>query len=163
MSYPVFISYARASSADHARALKARLGDLAFLDTDAIDDGDVFPERLMEGILGARVVVIFASGVYLTRRFCRLEMELALALGDVNKNHIVMALGDGCGDVLAVVPRTVEKISWPVAGETERLVPLVDAALAGRAKALGDGVSATEARRLAVAFWESSQIPEAIP
>ena len=40
MPPPVFISYSRGASAPHAQALAAGLGDLAFLDTAAIDDGD---------------------------------------------------------------------------------------------------------------------------
>ena len=36
MIRPVFISYARGASAEHAQALAATLGGLAFLDTDAI-------------------------------------------------------------------------------------------------------------------------------
>lgn len=39
MPSPVFISYARQSS----RNLAAKLGNLAFLDTAAIDGGDHFP------------------------------------------------------------------------------------------------------------------------
>jgi hypothetical protein len=42
MSRPVFISYSRGASAAHAQALAARLGDPAFLDTGAIDDGTSF-------------------------------------------------------------------------------------------------------------------------
>jgi hypothetical protein len=41
----------RGASTPHAQALAARLGDLAFLDTSAIDDGDQFPQRLLDGIL----------------------------------------------------------------------------------------------------------------
>ena len=67
MSRPVFISYARSSNAGHAQALAECLGELAFFDTDAIEDGDRFPEHLLEGVLGARVVVIFASEVYCQR------------------------------------------------------------------------------------------------
>src|ERR1700736_4775008 len=64
MSCPVFISYSRGSSAAHAQALAARLGDLVFLDSGAIDDGDEFPQRLLDGILEASVVVIFATQTY---------------------------------------------------------------------------------------------------
>ncbi len=44
--HDVFISYARRSSREHAAALRAALagaGIDAFLDTDAIEDGDRFP------------------------------------------------------------------------------------------------------------------------
>jgi hypothetical protein len=77
MSQPVFISYARSASSVDAEALADRLGKLAFFDTVAIDDGDHFPQRLLDGVLDAQVVVIFATSTYLERRFCRLEMRLA--------------------------------------------------------------------------------------
>ena len=81
MSRPVFISYSRAASATHAQALAARLGDRAFLDTATIADADEFPQRLLDGILDASVVVIFATQAYLESRFCRLEMRLAITGG----------------------------------------------------------------------------------
>jgi TIR domain len=81
MSPPVFISYSREASDADAKALAARLDDPAFFDTDAIDDGALFPQCLLDGILDASVVVIFATQAYLARPFCRLEMRLALAGG----------------------------------------------------------------------------------
>lgn len=48
MAHPIFISYARIASAAEAEALAERLGELAFLDTGAIDDGDEFPARLLD-------------------------------------------------------------------------------------------------------------------
>src|ERR1035438_5471015 len=79
MPRPVFISYSRKASLPHAQALAAKLGGLAFLDTTEIDDGDQFPQRLLDGILDASIVVIFATQAYSASRFCRLEMRLALA------------------------------------------------------------------------------------
>lgn len=51
--------------------MTTRLGELEFLDTGAIDDGDQFPETLLKGLLEAHVVVIFATQIYRERRFCR--------------------------------------------------------------------------------------------
>jgi hypothetical protein len=51
MPQEVFISYARNASAAEAQALAAKLGELAFLDTDAIDYGDRFPLHLLNGLL----------------------------------------------------------------------------------------------------------------
>jgi hypothetical protein len=42
----------------------ARLGELAFLDTETIDEGNQFPFRLLDGLLDARVVVIDATKTY---------------------------------------------------------------------------------------------------
>ena len=80
MCHPVFVSYARSASATQAKALADKLGDLAFLDTGDVDDGDQFPQRLLDGVLDARVVVIFATQAY-SERVCRLEMRLSLAGG----------------------------------------------------------------------------------
>jgi TIR domain len=125
MPRPVFISYSRSASTPQAQALAATLGDLAFLDTSAIDDGDQFPEHLLDGILDASIVVIFATKADSESRFCRLEMRLALAGGDVAASHLVLALGEGCNTVLDAMPAAVASQSWPSADESERLDKLV--------------------------------------
>src|ERR1022692_1168354 len=107
MPHPVFISYARQANRTHAQALAAKLGDLAFLDTTALDDGDHFPHHLLDGILDASIVVIFATEAYTQSRFCRLEMRLALAGGDAEASHLVLALGEQSGAVLEAMPTTV--------------------------------------------------------
>src|ERR1039457_7654242 len=100
MSQPVFLSYARNASAAHARALAQRLGNLAFLDTDAIDDVDHSPQRLLDGVLGARIVVIFATKPYTERRFCKAEMRLALAAAGATASALLLALGEGGGALI---------------------------------------------------------------
>jgi hypothetical protein len=107
MPRPVFISYSRKASLPHAQALAAKLGDLAFLDTSAIDDGEHFPQHLLDGILDASIVVIFATKAYAESNFCRLEMRLALAGGDTEASHLVLALGDERGAVLYAMPTAV--------------------------------------------------------
>jgi TIR domain-containing protein len=156
---PVFISYARSVSAVHAQALSGRLGDLAFLDVSDIDDGDQFPQHLLTGMLDARVVVIFATQTYSERRFCRVEMRLALA-GDDKGTHLVLALGEGAGAVLDGMPATVGATSWPAAADTEHLDSIVRKRLdecpdtiRGR---LGDG----DARRLATTFLDQANLPD---
>src|SRR6185295_14043593 len=156
MSRPVFISYSREASAVHAQALAARLGDLAFFDTAAIDDGAAFPQRLLDGILDASVVVIFATKAYSARPFCRLEMRLALAGGDAAASHLVVALGSGCDTVLDVMPAAVAEKSWPAAEETERLDTLVRRLLSNGLPAIRQRLAADEAQRLATAFIEES-------
>src|ERR1039457_3230038 len=116
MPRPVFISYSRRASVADAQALAARLGDLEFLDTSAIDDGDPFPQRLLDGILDASIVVIFATKAYSESRFCRLEMRLALAGGDASASHLVLALGEASGAVLEAMPTAVASQRWAPAG-----------------------------------------------
>ena len=127
MSHQVFISYARSASAAHAQALAGALGDLAFLDTGAIADGEPFPQRLLDELLDASLVVIFAAGAYAESLYCRLELRLALAGGD--GSHLVLALGDGYDSVLHGLPTAVTAKNWPRAEETQRLAALVHARL----------------------------------
>lgn len=61
LEFPVFISYVRIESRNQAVALHTALGGaegLAFLDTEDIEHGERFPERLASALLGARVIVL---------------------------------------------------------------------------------------------------------
>jgi tetratricopeptide (TPR) repeat protein len=160
MSSPVFISYARSASAAEAQSFADRLGDLAFLDTDDIEDGDDFPQRLLDGVLDARVVVIFATKSYSERRFCRLEMRLALAGCNAAATQIVLALGHGSNSVLDSLPVTVADQSWPAAAEPERLAALVRQRLKIALEPIRGGLATESARKLAAAFLEQSRVPE---
>jgi tetratricopeptide (TPR) repeat protein len=160
MPRPVFISYARGDSAAQAQALADRLGELAFLDTEAIEDGEEFPPRLLDGILDAGVVVIFATKAYTERPFCRLEMRLALAGGDAEASHIVMALGEGFGAVLDAMPASVAGRNWPAAGAAERLEGLVRRRLGKGPAPIRAKLAEVEARKLAAAFLEQSKTIE---
>ena len=160
MPQPVFISYARGASSADAEALANRLGNLAFFDTAAIDDGDQFPQRLLDGVLDAQVVVIFATKRYLERRFCRLEMRLALAGGDAAATQIVMAMGDGSSALLDTMPTEVAAENWPGASETDRVEALVRKRLKITPGRMRDRMGTNEARRLAEAFLEEARVPQ---
>src|SRR5262245_34037965 len=79
----VFLSYARSTDRDHARAVFDALGDdtggLAFLDTEHIEALEEFPQRLIDSLLQSRVVVIFANPTYFKRWYCVLELRAAIA------------------------------------------------------------------------------------
>jgi tetratricopeptide (TPR) repeat protein len=158
MPAPVFISYARSASAAHVRALAAKLGRLAFLDTISIDDGDRFPPRLLNGLLDARVVVIFATKAYSESRFCRLEMRLALSAGDGTSSHVLLALGGGAESVLDAMPDTIAGRSWPSATAASRLAALVQQRLVNHPVPLRSTLLKAAARKLAAAFLEESKI-----
>ena len=102
------------------RLSRAALNGQAFLDTESIDDGDDFPQRLLDALLASRIVVIFASKSYLERRYCRVEMRLALHAGNENASHIVLALGDDARAVREALPEQVAGLNWPPATETGR-------------------------------------------
>jgi hypothetical protein len=125
-----------------------------------IDDGDQFPQRLLDGILDASIVVIFATQAYSESRFCRLEMRLALAGGDASASHLVLALGDASGAVLEAMPTVVASQSWPPADATDRLHELVQGLLADRLPPLRDRLTAHEAQKLSAAFLEESKLPQ---
>ena len=157
MTCPIFISYAHEPSSVHAQALKIALGDQAFLDTSQIQYGEVFPVRLLNGLLDCSVVVIFATEAYLDRPFCQIEMRLALAGGA----QILLALGDGCDYVLDALSTVVASRNWPKAHETEHLKKLAIDGLANKPTAVRDLLKPEEARRISVALLEQSQIQPA--
>ena len=160
MSQPVFISYARGDSASYAQALAASLNGQAFLDTESIDDGDDFPQRLLDALLASRIVVIFASKTYLERRFCRVEMRLALEAGNENGSHIVLALVDNGDAVVDAMPPHVASGSWPPADATGRLADLVRSRLDKHPSPLSSRIPTQEARVVASLFIEEASIPE---
>jgi tetratricopeptide (TPR) repeat protein len=160
VSRPVFISYARIASAAEAQALADKLGDLEFLDADNIDDGDHFPRRLLDAVLDAHLVIIFATKSYSERRFCQLEMRLALAGCNTAAIQIVLALGEGSNSVLDEMPAAVADQSWPGATEPERLDALVRQRLRIARTPIREGLVMEEARKLAAAFLDQSKVPE---
>lgn len=172
MSPPVFISYARRSSGDAARALHEALGGaqgLAFLDTSDIASGDRFPETLARAVIGARVVVCFADGPYFRRWYCLRELKLALAPYDamlragVAKEireraleHVVVALPDGHAkqaapdprvgpDELSRLPPPLRGTQWPRADHTEELARLIRASFERVTRTIGESIEAAGA------------------
>ncbi len=141
--HEVFISYARRASREHAVALHdalAAAGIAAFLDTDDIEDGDRFPQRLVDGVLDARVFVLFADPVYFGRWYCIREMKLALAAyeeqvrrgaADAARDEAVAGtvVAMAGGDLRNLPPR-LANTQWPPAAETARLVERVRGSLA---------------------------------
>lgn len=141
MTPPVFLSYAHSASRDHAIALHAALAQQevdAFLDTAEIETGECFPERLVDGLLGARVVVVLAEPVYFTRWYCLLEFRAAREpfMRAVERNlsaaereealtPLVVALAPGAAGVLDRFPPGIRGIDWPPVTDPERIARLV--------------------------------------
>ena len=147
MSHPVFISFARRASQAQAEALHQALGGkdgLAFLDSSLIEPQERFPRMLADALLGARVVVLFASKEYFRRWYCLWELEAVLgpflslgpAATDVEKEEalapILVALPAKGNSVpeLRSLPPALQVSHWPTADEVERLVGMVRASLA---------------------------------
>jgi tetratricopeptide (TPR) repeat protein len=174
MPAPVFISYARKTSAAPAKALRDALGaDTCFLDTEDIELGDSFPKRLTDALLSARVVVAFVDQAYFQRWYCLREWLLARAPFDaVLKRgerpdapllqHVVVAIGPDVDDrVLQRLPPVLRTTNWPSAGATEVLARLVRSKLESLTLTLDARLNAAavaaEARQAMVA---ASMIPD---
>lgn len=146
---PVFISYARRASQAAATALHEALGGveggLCFLDSADIDLGEPFPPALVDALLDARVVVVFAEPTYFTRDFCLLELEVAStpytrvaarpgissAERDEALRGIVVVLPpDGSDTMLDRFAPALREVAWPSAGRPEEVAALVRSRLA---------------------------------
>lgn len=147
----VFLSYSRAGARKEAEALRARLeagGVKVFLDTEEIPPGAAFPKRLAEGLLGARVVVVFADEGYFGRTWCVHEFRVATAgyrAAGQELDHVVVALpAKDVEGVMAHLPPPLAEGSWPGAGETEKLTGLVEERLRRNAKTLEERLEGVE-------------------
>ena len=108
MSASIFISYRRSDAAGHAGRLHDRLAQwfdagALFFDTEHIRPGEHFPQRLVDGIDAAKVVLVLIGADWLSeinRRaaltdtdFVRAEVEHALRrLGEANAPTVIPVL-----------------------------------------------------------------------
>jgi len=141
--HPVFISYARKTSAALAEALHRELGGdtgLAFLDTSDIETLQKFPAEISDALLAAKVVVVFADETYFTRWYCLREFETALApfhalvrrnAPEAEKDqalmHLVIALpeADVSRQLADRLPPSLRHTKWPQASNTKGLAKAV--------------------------------------
>ena len=174
----VFISYARDASRDAAQRLHQALGGVAFLDTEEIAYGERFPERLVDALLDARVVVVFAEPAYFTRWYCLLEFRAARtpflraaerAAGTQAEREkslagLVIALpAAGVKLVLDRFPALASAVHWPTVDQTEGIAALVRARLAKSPPSLRERLAADgspEAFR--AALLEATRLPPPI-
>jgi tetratricopeptide (TPR) repeat protein len=143
MRHNVFLSYSRQTSHEHARALFEALGGpkgAAFLDESAGTTGEQFSPVLLDALLGARVVVIFADDAYFQRFFCLWELELALsaflalapgaseeAKTEALANLIIVLPNATDGrKVLDTLPARLRTTDWPTVAQKDRLRSLVE-------------------------------------
>lgn len=99
MGYDIFISYRRSDSGGHARHLHYRLcryfdRERIFFDQESIESGDVFPDRLRQGVSEAKVMLALIAQDWLNvkdgngkrrlddpKDYVSMEIALALELG----------------------------------------------------------------------------------
>lgn len=176
MTQPVFISYARDTSREHAEALHRALGErTAFLDTQDIATGERFPEALVDALFGARVVVIFAEPRYFTRWYCLLEFRIARTpflrvadrpgatareKADALRGLVIAMPPRGVDPMMDRFPPLVQGRNWPDVGDIERIAALVEAELAANPPTLRERYAAVadadEARRY---LLEATRLP----
>lgn len=151
MSHDIFLSYARATASEPARALRDALlarGASVFLDEREIADGAAFPAALAEAVLDARAVVVFVDPTYLSRPWCVHEWRLLTAayrLGDgAALQSVVVALPAAAtlADITPQLPPPLAAASWPTATHTERLADAACAAVAAGRPSLRERLSA---------------------
>jgi tetratricopeptide (TPR) repeat protein len=158
--YPVFLSYARSSSREAAESLYAALGGadgVAFLDSSDIEAGERIPAGLVEALLGARVIVVFADRMYFSRWYCLREWDIALAAfdalvrrsatqaqRDVALDPIVIALPPGGigREELEGLPPGHRSTNWLAADDTAALADLVRRRLDAVTETLGERLGA---------------------
>jgi len=137
MSADVFISYSRSGSGDQAlriqEALRAR-GIGVFLDRQDIATGDVFPERIADGLLDSKVVLVVVDDGYFERAWCAYEFQVAVApyraarpnaRSDDSLDHVVLALSYRNESVLDHLPPPLARQSWLHADSVEKIVDVV--------------------------------------
>jgi tetratricopeptide (TPR) repeat protein len=181
MPHDVFISYARDASRPHAEALHNALGpDVAFLDTEEIGVGDPFPERLVDALYDARVIVIFAEPTYFTRRYCLREFQIAcgpffqvLERPGATKGQkdeairgIVVALPPkGVDPMMERFPSGIGGRNWPKVDEIDTLASLVCDEVAANPATLREryaALDADEAERARFLTWSRLPVPQKI-
>lgn len=176
MPHPVFISYARDASADHARALHDALGGrTAFLDTEAIPPGERFPEALVDALFDARVVVIFAEPHYFTRWYCLLEFRIARTpflrvaerpgataqeKADALRGLVVAMPPRGADPMMERFPPLVQGRNWPAVEDIGAIAALVDAELAAHPPTLRERYASVADADAARSFLlEATRLP----
>src|ERR1017187_6997940 len=110
MPAPIFISYARRTSQAEARALKAQLGDLAFLDESGIETREQFAKVIAKSLMEARLAVVFADDTYFDRPYCRWEWSLILRAHGTD--HVYVTVPPGSTYALDALPPDLRTRNW---------------------------------------------------
>lgn len=155
LAFPVFISYARQASRAHALALHRALGGgVAFLDTEEIEQGERFDERVVDALFDAQVVVVLAEPVYFTRWYCLLEFGVArrpyldaaerpestpAQRAEAIRSLVIALPTAGAGPKLTErFPALLDDVDWPAMDDTAAVARHVRARLAANPPTLRD-------------------------
>jgi tetratricopeptide (TPR) repeat protein len=175
----VFISYVRRSSAHHAEAVHRLLQGLdvpVFLDTLQPASGEGIPEQVLEGLLAARVAVVFLERDYFTRRYCEEEWTVAImayrtllrwgrtageCVDALEPIVIARPAGAELSGEWERLPPELRVGNWPDAAEAESLVSLVRTRLERVGETIGERLERLGERAgLRERVYELMAIPE---
>lgn len=129
---------------------------MAFLDTTDLDSGQHWPSTLMDALLAARLVVIFAEDSYFQRRYCWRELRAALApflvaqgrtdTTEAEKREalaaLIVARSVAGSTGMEYLPPLLRETQWPRADETEALERLIRSTLETAKLSLGERLTA---------------------
>lgn len=169
---PVFISYARKTNRENARALRDELGaDSCFLDEQDLEIGDTFPKELTDALLASRVLVAFVDSTYFKRWYCLREWMLARAPFDelvkressaaqreAALSHVVVALAEDVGDhIVRRLPAPLQVRNWPATTSTAHIAALVRS----RLKSAGASLAERCDQANVPSSWRSAMVDQA--
>jgi hypothetical protein len=153
MPAPIFISYARRTSLAAARALKAQLGDLAFLDESGIETREQFAKVIAKCLMEARLAVVFADDTYFDRPYCRWEWSLILRAGGID--HVYIPVPAGSTYALDALPPDLRTRNWSVPD----LPALLQAHLKKNPPPIGSLIAEQDREYLLESSWQQAQLP----
>ena len=153
MPAPIFISYARRTSLAEARALKAQLGDLAFLDETEIPSREQFAKVIAKGLMEARLAVVFADDTYFDRPYCRWEWSLILRAQGTD--HVYVTVPAGATYALDALPPDLRTRNW----SAPDLPALLQAHLKKDPPPIGSLIAEQDLEYLLESSWQQAQLP----
>src|SRR5262249_55335244 len=143
-----------------------------------ISDGEVFPPKLAEAILGAKLFVALVDDAYFTSWFCLRELRTALAPFDelsqkpgisedqLHKvlSHVIIGLPDKAESrLLENLPPQVRTRSWPIGTETSRITDLIRLLLNQVSGSIGELLATSNTKAKALLLYEESALPPPQP
>jgi tetratricopeptide (TPR) repeat protein len=153
MPAPIFISYAHGTSQTEARALKAQLGDQAFLDETEIPTRARFTEVIAKSLMEARLAVVFADDACFDRPYCRWEWSLILRARGTD--HVYVTVAAGAVHALDALSPDLRTRNW----STPDLFANLQAHLQQNPPLIGSLIDEQDREYLLESSWQQAQLP----
>ena len=153
MPAPIFISYAHGTSQSEARALKAQLGDQAFLYESDIPTREQFTKVIAHALMEARLAVVFADDTYFERPYCRWEWSLILRARGTD--HVYVTVAAGAVQALDALPPDLRTRNW----STPDLFANLQAHLKTDPPPIGSLIDEQDREYLLESSWQQALLP----